>query len=365
MKSLDGRQMYKPRPAPLLQMQRRIPIRPFLLRKPKPALRKPSALSKPKCLKAPPPMVRKTINTAKPPLNTRQSTSILIRPPTFSSHIVKPETQGLGRSNVISVEPTFSANNHSENNVHSIQTRKNKAASRKRHRTEEDEDFQPQPTKKRARRSIGQANTKPKVFQPQSSVDKKTKKIINRKAVEIDENFKPTWRDESEIIIPNIFEISPEDWPTTPEHTTEEDVSNEAYYKRHYRAEHRERLFYRDLQKWRLQDQQQQAEREMEKEINKLDPKKDTLDIKVEVLQRPRGPWLYPLPKAFRIITPLNIVGLHMFNYDNIPGHWSQPHYLIQSIRRGEKVNIPAKAFGGGKNIAALRQQHLSENYSR
>jgi len=133
-------------------------------------------------------------------------------------------------------------------------------------------------------------------------------------------NYK--WRDKDKISVPDIFELTSDQWPEDSEDEfveTLNDTTNEAFYVRHYRAEQREKIFYQKLQKWRDKDDQA-FQREK----------------KLRVADRPRGPWQVKLPKSIERgpqHVPQEILSEPRFNY-NWHGKWTQPVTRIRRLVR-------------------------------
>lgn len=136
------------------------------------------------------------------------------------------------------------------------------------------------------------------------------------------------WRKKS-ILIPDIKEIDMCNWPDSgsEDENKEEDLSNEAYLLRHYRAEMRERAFWHALQNWRR-----------EKEKGDDEEEEDGEELKVQ--KRPRGPWQFSLTRAERESKPTQIDEKTRFNYSHRLRPWKQPSKLIQriSLKRGGSI---------------------------
>jgi len=151
------------------------------------------------------------------------------------------------------------------------------------------------------------------------------------------------WRNKDKIQVPDIFETSPEDWPLTDDEDegkveTLADVTNQAYYVRHFRAEQRERIFYQKLQKWRDKEAAQ------DKNADKL-----------RVVARPRGPWQVKLPKSINRglqHIPPDILAQPKYNY--VPQEkWEQPVVLIRRIVKKEEEG-PITRTRAGKDLNYL-----------
>jgi len=160
------------------------------------------------------------------------------------------------------------------------------------------------------------------------------------------------WRDTDPINIPPIIELKPDDWPDIDdaEADKEEDLTNEAYYIRHQRAEEREKLFYARLQEWRREGRKEEKE----------------MKNKLKVSDRPRGPWQFKLENYEPPLTVdlININKPVRFNYYSDPtGGWIQPAKLIRVLQSDEPDPIESEPPDGrrGKDLFFLMHGRPTE----
>jgi len=152
-----------------------------------------------------------------------------------------------------------------------------------------------------------------------------------------------SWRDKEKISVPDIFVITQDEWPSDDDdfHETAEDITDEAYYIRHFRAEQRERIFYQKLQKWRDKEEKSSKAKEVKSE-------------KLRVADRPRGPWQVKLPKSINrgpLHIPPEITAEPTFNYV-WRGKWTQPvRWIRRHVIKEPEGPRTRNRHGGGKEL--------------
>jgi len=315
---------YRPKPPGAITRKRPLALQPA--KRIEPPIKIPRLLNKPIPLK---------------PHTTNTTRSLTIKPtptftsrPTFTSYN-QPKKQRLSRP---TVRPTRTLNK--------IPT-KHMLSPRNTPETDESGFVSQEPTLKPKIKSVS-TRQKRKLPRDDDEYKPKLKKRRIRKHLTFT-NIDPSkreepnydWRDKDKIAVPDIFEITPDQWPEDKDDFDETyaDISNKAYYVRHFRAEQRERIFYQKLQKWRDKEQREQA----------LDRGQ-----KLRVADRPRGPWQVKLPKNLHRgpqHIPSDILEEPKFNYVR-RGSWTQPVRMIRRIVKVEpKYGTRLSCKSGGKEI--------------
>lgn len=135
---------------------------------------------------------------------------------------------------------------------------------------------------------------------------------------------------DEKIEIPKIIKICQKDWPSSPPGTDFEDLSDEAYYKRHYRASVRETKFYERLSEWKRCLRSRRG---------------------LKVFDKPRGPWQFQLNKnEEQCIVPEDVRNKIRFNYISLNRPWKKPERLIKVIGRVRQPEpYGSRSFGGKK----------------
>lgn len=180
---------------------------------------------------------------------------------------------------------------------------------------------------------------------------------------------KPDWMTAGSIQCPGIRKICMELFARSVPSTKtnkKEDLSDASFYKRHYRAEQREKLYYKALLKHRMH--KREGDELSKRAIRERKKEEEAKKSAIPEIPMPRGPWSFKLGPEHRndrikvppemLVTPRDADAL--FNYD-VPEYmstWHRPRHKIAVFEPGEGSGAEDEPSKPTTRGTALKDAH-------